>query len=78
MNLDKVFTKHNDAAHGWLEVSIEDLIDLNIQNKISNFSYIDSIKKIIYLEEDCDMTLFMNNSQLSLKPYYKFLHTVVS
>ena len=24
MNLDKVFTKHDDAAHGWLEVSFED------------------------------------------------------
>ena len=61
MNLDKVFTKHNDAGHGWLEVSFEDLIDLNIQNKISNFSYIDSIKNLIYLEEDCDMTLFMRS-----------------
>ena len=49
MNIDKVFTKHDDAGHGWLEVSIEDLIDLNIQNKISNFSYIDSNKKLIYL-----------------------------
>ena len=61
MNLDKVFTKHDDAGHGWLEVSIEDLIDLNIQDKISNFSYIDSIKKLIYLEEDVDMTLFMKS-----------------
>tara|TARA_R100000329_G_scaffold8718_1_gene9967 strand:- start:544 stop:903 length:360 start_codon:yes stop_codon:yes gene_type:complete len=61
MNLDKVFTKHDDAAHGWLEVSIEDLIDLNIQDKISDFSYIDSIEKLIYLEEDVDMTLFMKS-----------------
>ena len=61
MNLDKVFTKHEDASNGWLEVSIEDLIDLNIQDQISNFSYIDSIKKLIYLEEDIDMTLFMRS-----------------
>ena len=61
MNLDKVFTKHDDAAHGWLEVSFDDLIDLNIQNKISNFSYIDSNKNLIYLEEDVDMTLFMKS-----------------
>ena len=27
MTLDKVFTKHDDASHGWLEVSFEDLID---------------------------------------------------
>ena len=59
--MDKVFTKYDDAAHGWLEVSYEDLINLNIQNKISNFSYIDSNKNLIYLEEDCDMTLFMKS-----------------
>ena len=62
MNSDKVFTKHDDAAHGWLEVSFEDLIDVNIQNKISNFSYIDSNKNLIYLEEDVDMVLFMKRN----------------
>ena len=61
MNSDKVFTKHDDAAHGWLEVSFDDLIDLNIQNKISNFSYIDSNKNLIYLEEDVDMVLFLKS-----------------
>jgi len=61
MNLDKVFTKHDDAGHGWLEVSFDDLIDLNIQNKISYFSYIDSNKNLIYLEEDVDMVLFMKS-----------------
>ena len=59
--MDKVYTKYDDAAHGWLEVSYEDLINLNIQNKISKFSYIDSNKNLIYLEEDCDMTLFMKS-----------------
>ena len=67
MTLDKVFTKHDDGAHGWLEVTYDDLIDLNIQSKISNFSYIDSNKKLIYLEEDCDMTSFMK----SYKEKYK-------
>ena len=61
MNLDKVFTKHEDAGHGWLEVTFEDLIDLDIQNKISNFSYIDSNKNLIYLEEDVDMVLFLKS-----------------
>ena len=61
MNLDKVFTKHDDAAHGWLEVSFEDLIDLNIHNKIYNFSQIDSNKNLIYLEEDVDMVLFLKS-----------------
>jgi len=61
MDLNKVFTKYEDSVHGWLEVSFEDLIDLGIQAKISNFSYIDSIKKLIYLEEDVDMILFLKS-----------------
>ena len=40
-------------------MNFDDLIDLNIQNKISNFSYIDSNKNLIYLEEDVDMVLFL-------------------
>ena len=37
------------------------MVDLNIQNKISNFSYIDSNKNLIYLEEDVDMVLFFKS-----------------
>ena len=59
--MDKVFTKFEDAGHGWLAVSYEDLINLDIQDRISNFSYIDSNKNLIYLEEDVDMTLFMKS-----------------
>ena len=57
--MDKVFTKFEDCGHGWLAVSYEDLINLNIHNKISNFSYIDSNNNYVYLEEDVDMVLFM-------------------
>tara|TARA_R100001086_G_scaffold146813_1_gene77705 strand:+ start:213 stop:503 length:291 start_codon:yes stop_codon:yes gene_type:complete len=59
--MDKVFTKFEDAGHGWLEVNFEDLIKLDIQNKISNFSYMDSNKKLVYLEEDIDQNLFMKS-----------------
>ena len=59
--MDKVFTKYEDAGHGWLEVNFEDLINLDIQNKISNFSYIDSNKNLIYLEEDVDQNIFMKS-----------------
>ena len=59
--MDKVFTKYCDSGHGWLEVSYEDLIDLDIHNKISNFSYMQPNGDSIYLEEDCDMTLFMKS-----------------
>ena len=61
MNLNKVFTKYEDTGHGWLEVNFEDLINLDIQNKISNFSYMDSNKKLVYLEEDIDQNIFMKS-----------------
>ena len=56
--MNKLFTKHNDAAHGWLEVSYQDITDLNIQNDISEYSYINKTIESIFLEEDCDMSLF--------------------
>ena len=65
--MDKVFTKFEDSGHGWLEVNFEDLINLDIQNKISNFSYMDSNKKLVYLEEDIDQNIFMK----SYKEKYK-------
>ena len=58
--MKKQFTFHDDAAHGWLEVTYKDITDLNIQNEISEFSYINRITEKIYLEEDCDYTLFIN------------------
>ena len=54
------FIFHEDAAHGWLEVSYKDVTDLNIQNEISEWSYINRTTEKIYLEEDCDATLFLN------------------
>ena len=58
--MKKQFTFHEDAAHGWLEVSYQDVTDVDIHNEISEFSYINRFLEKIYLEEDCDYTLFMN------------------
>ena len=58
--MKKQFTFHEDGCHGWLEVSYKDVTDLNIQNEISEFSYINRFLEKIYLEEDCDYTLFIN------------------
>ena len=46
-----------DPGHGWLEVPITVLKELKIYNLITHFSY----KKggMAYLEEDCDMGLFL-------------------
>ena len=58
--MKKQFTFHEDAAHRWLEVSYQDVTDVDIHNEISEFSYINRFLEKIYLEEDCDYTLFMN------------------
>ena len=61
--MKKQFTLHEDGSHGWLEVSYKDITDLNIQNEISEWSYINRTTEKIYLEEDCDLTLFLNEFQ---------------
>ena len=61
--MKKQFIFHEDASHGWLEVSYKDVIDVDIHNEISEFSYINRTTEKIYLEEDCDYTLFMNAFQ---------------
>lgn len=50
---------HSDPAHGWLQVP-RDLIDaLGIAHRISQFSYVDATGAFVYLEEDCDASLFV-------------------
>ena len=56
---------HTDAGHGWLRVlRVEDLCRLGIESKISSYSYMNG--PWAYLEEDCDITLFLDASKLSL------------
>lgn len=50
-----------DPGHGWLEVEISELKRLNIFDKITSYSYLKKDKA--YLEEDCDLTLFMEEKQ---------------
>ena len=51
------YNYHTDPGHGWLEVGIDELLVLGIADKISPYSYMNKGKA--YLEEDCDMALFM-------------------
>lgn len=46
------FIFHSDSGHGWTEVDIDLLHKLNIQDKITTYSYLRGNKA--YLEEDCD------------------------
>ena len=51
---------HADAGHAWLEVPMQYLKDLNILDKITDYSYksIDGTKA--YLEEDLDADTYIN------------------
>jgi len=45
-----------DPGHGWLKVSISELEELKIADKISGHSYMQ--KGWAYLEGDCDLEIF--------------------
>jgi hypothetical protein len=52
------YNYYSDPGHGWLEVSREELAMLHIDDAISQYSYQSGDK--IYLEEDCDASLFID------------------
>jgi hypothetical protein len=49
---------HEDAGHGWLQVSHNLVNQLGIAEKVSGCSYRDT--RFAYLEEDCDLALLVN------------------
>ncbi len=58
---------HSDAGHGWLEVSLNQILSTGLMPKdFSMYSYRNGSK--FYLEEDCDAPKFLH--------YYKIRHKV--
>ena len=57
----KSITIYTDAGHGWAKVSLSELFNLSIIDKISTYSYIRSNAKYAYayLEEDCDLSTYL-------------------
>ena len=55
--MKKVYDFYEDPSHGWLKVSLKELVSLGIQSDISRYSYIKG--ENAYLEEDCDMPKFV-------------------
>ena len=53
------YTFYEDPGHGWLKVPTLELRELGIAHKISTCSFIHPSGKSVYLEEDCDLTTFM-------------------
>lgn len=62
ISLDKLekrnLTFTSDPGHGWLSVSLKDIVALGIKDKISSCSYMTLTRA--YLEEDCDASVFIN------------------
>lgn len=53
----KTYDFYNDPGHGWCKVPIAELYALEISDKISRCSY--ERRQYAYLEEDCDLAVFM-------------------
>lgn len=49
-----------DPGHGWLGVPVTELVTLGIAGEISNCSYYDRMRAVVWLEEDCDMSTFLS------------------
>ena len=52
-----MYTFHEDPGHGWLEVPIKEIRDLDIADQISSYSYLNNGH--VYLKEDCDLTKYL-------------------
>lgn len=56
--MHKALEYMQDPGHGWLQVPKELILELGIVGDISLCSYVD--EHFGYLEEDCDMPLFLH------------------
>lgn len=51
------YTFHEDAGYGWLQVSQQEIKDLDLRSKISPYSY--ENEEFAFLEEDLDTGTFL-------------------
>lgn len=56
---DNSLTMFADGGHAWLRVPLSVLNIMGIADKVSRYSYIRDNN--VYLEEDCDLTLFIDS-----------------
>lgn len=52
------YTYYCDSGHGWLAVKRVELERLGLLDKVSSYSYHKG--RSVYLEEDCDLSMFLN------------------
>lgn len=67
----KTYIYHTDPGHGWFAVKRSELVNLNIADKITPYSY--SKGQTVYLEEDLDLSTFFEayEQQFGHKPQYR-------
>ena len=54
-----------DSGHGWLRVDKTEFEkDINASRQVSEYSYYDD--DYVYLEEDCDASMYINHIQINL------------
>ena len=58
---------HSDPGHGWLQVTRQELSELGILDKISHYSY--QKRDDVFLEEDCDYSLFAERMKGLGRPF---------
>ena len=51
---------YDDSSHAWAKVPFNEIKELGIEKDISTYSYVDPIDYGIYLEEDCDLGVYIN------------------
>jgi hypothetical protein len=54
---------YQDPGHGWLQVHHRHIKELNLQDDITPYSYID--ERYVYLEEDLDACVFMQKAKVA-------------
>jgi hypothetical protein len=59
--LSTTLTFITDPGHGWLQVPLAELDELGIRSEITPYSYKNG--RFAYLEEDCDLGVYLDARQ---------------
>lgn len=57
------YTFYSDPGHSWMAVTLAELIKLRIVDKISICSYWSKSGTVVFLEEDCDASIFLERKK---------------
>lgn len=66
---DARYVRFHDPGHSWLAVEKKELETLGIADQISEYSYMKG--ELAYLEEDCDMNLFLTKKGITKREAYE-------